>query len=125
MVGKEYVPLFDYFAERKKDGCFRVLGATFVTSDTGTGIVHAAPAFGEEDYKVCVKNKIIRPDDPPMPLDANGRFTEKVSDYKGIYIKDADKLIRAELKKRGRLLHDNQLKHSYPMCWRSDTPLIY
>jgi isoleucyl-tRNA synthetase len=78
LVGKEYVPLFNYFIDKKADGCFRVLGANFVTADTGTGIVHAAPAFGEEDYKVCVKNKIIKPDSPPCPLDANGRFTEKV-----------------------------------------------
>jgi isoleucyl-tRNA synthetase len=61
-----------------------------VTSDTGTGIVHCAPAFGMEDYKVCLKNKLIQPDNPPMPLDENGRFLAPVKDYLGIYVKDAD-----------------------------------
>jgi len=62
LVGIEYEPLFDYFLERAKDGCFKVLSGPFVSKDAGTGIVHLAPGFGEDDYKVCVKNGIIRPE---------------------------------------------------------------
>lgn len=62
--------------DRKKDGCFRVFTAAFVTSDAGTGIVHCAPGFGEEDYKMCVKEKIILPDNPPVPLNEGGKFTK-------------------------------------------------
>jgi isoleucyl-tRNA synthetase len=62
LVGKEYEPMFDYFSERAQDGCFRVLGANFVTGDAGTGIVHCAPGFGADDYKVCLKAGIIRPE---------------------------------------------------------------
>lgn len=83
LEGIEYVPLFDYFEERRKDGCFKVLTGDFVTADTGTGIVHIAPGYGEEDYKVCCKNKIIRADDPLDPLDANGFFEDSVTDFKG------------------------------------------
>lgn len=78
LVGVEYVSLFDSFEELRGQGCFRVLSGDFVTSDSGTGIVHCAPAFGAEDYKVCLKNKIIKADNPPCPIDANGRFTDKV-----------------------------------------------
>ncbi len=61
-MGKAYEPMFDYFADREKDGCFRVLSGAFVTSDAGTGVVHCAPGFGADDYKVCVKSGIIRPE---------------------------------------------------------------
>ena len=125
LIGIEYVPLFDYFEERRKDGCFKVLGADFVSSDDGTGIVHIAPAFGEEDYKVAIKYKIIRTDNPPCPIDDNGHFTDVVTDYAGMYIKDADKQIMIDLKARGRLLSNTKVKHRYPFCWRSETPLIY
>ena len=121
----EYVPLFDNFESKRSEGCFRVLCGDFVTSDTGTGIVHCAPAYGEEDYRICTKYKIIKPDSPLDTLDDNGYFTDKVPQFKGMYIKDADKDIKKELKERKRLIHEAQIKHSYPYCWRSDTPLIY
>ncbi len=117
--------MYPYFEKRREDGCFRVVCGDFVTSDTGTGIVHVAPGFGEDDYKVCVKNNVIKPDDPPVPIDDNGFFTAEVSDFKGIYVKEADKLIRKNLKERHHLLIDSSVKHNYPFCWRSDTPLIY
>lgn len=61
--------MFDFFAGRKKNGCFKVQLADFVTDDSGTGIVHCAPGFGEEDYKLCVSKTIIHPDNPPVPID--------------------------------------------------------
>ena len=75
-----------------------MIAADFVTDDAGTGIVHCAPGFGADDYKACVKLGIIKPDDPPVPVDDKGMFTDKIPDYKGIYIKDADKEIRKALK---------------------------
>lgn len=81
LEGTEYIPLFDYYEDRRADGCFRVLCGDFVTNDTGTGIVHTAPAFGAEDYKIAVHYKIIKPDDPPCPVDENGLFTAKVKEY--------------------------------------------
>ena len=84
LEGIEYTPLFDYFEkERRPDGCYKVLCGDFVTSDTGTGIVHIAPGYGEEDYKISIENNIIKPDNPLDPLDANGFFTEAVHDFKG------------------------------------------
>ena len=125
MAGWEYEPLFPYFESLREKGCFRVITAEFVTSDTGTGIVHTAPGFGEDDFYACCKAGIIRPDAPACPVDDNGVFTDPVTDFKGMYIKDADPLIKEYLKKTKRLLASATIKHSYPYCWRSDTPLIY
>lgn len=94
LEGLEYEPLFDYFMDLAKDGCFRVLMGEYVTADAGTGLVHCAPGFGEEDFTICVKNKIIHPGNPPCPVDSNGRFTTPVLDYKGMHIKDTDPLIK-------------------------------
>ncbi len=121
----EYVPLFDNFESRRSEGCFRVLCGDFVTNNTGTGIVHCAPAYGEEDYRICKKYNIIKPDAPLDTLDDNGYFTDSVPHLKGLHIKEADSDIKKDLKKRKRLIHETQIKHSYPFCWRSDTPLIY
>ncbi|KAF2493178.1 hypothetical protein BU16DRAFT_619543 [Lophium mytilinum] len=126
MVGWEYEPLFDYYKEEFKEVGFRVISATYVTADSGVGIVHQAPAFGEEDYKVALDNGVInesRP--PPNPVDDAGRFTSVVSDFAGQHVKEADKGIIKHLKASGRLVVDSQITHSYPFCWRSDTPLIY
>ncbi|KAL6854967.1 isoleucine--tRNA ligase [Amphichorda felina] len=126
MLGWRYQPLFDYFYEDFKDVAFKVLNATYVTADSGTGIVHQAPAFGEDDYNVALAAGIItenRP--PPDPVTDNGHFTARVSDFEGMHVKEADKHIIKYLKGTGRLVVDSQLKHSYPMCPRSDTPLIY
>ncbi|CAD8078640.1 unnamed protein product [Paramecium sonneborni] len=125
LVGIEYVPLFNYFLERREQGCFRVLAANFVTSNDGTGIVHCAPGFGEDDYKACLKVAIINPSDPLVPIDSSGRFLESVKDFSGMYVKDADKEIRKVLKNNGRLIKDGEVKHNYPYCWRSQTPIIY
>ncbi len=75
LVGKEYEPLWGYFGERRQHGCFRVLPAEYVTADAGTCIVHTAPGFGADDYRLCVQHGLIKPDTPPVPIDESGHFT--------------------------------------------------
>ncbi|PKY30130.1 isoleucyl-tRNA synthetase [Rhizophagus irregularis] len=119
MKGWEYIPIFDYFVSQFKGRGFIVLNDTYVTDDSGTGIVHQAPAFGEEDYRICLENKIITEDGfLPCPVDEQGRFTQEVADFAGIYVKEADKNIQKILKQKNRLIIQSQLKHSYPFCWR-------
>ena len=119
------MPLFNYFEAEYPNG-FHVVTERYVTDDSGTGIVHQAPAFGEDDYRVCMANNIItKGEGVPCPIDPNGRFVQPVSDFVGQYIKEADKAIKAHLKKAGRLVNEGVLVHSYPFCWRSETPLIY
>jgi len=126
MLGWRYEPLFDYFYEEFKDVGFRVVNATYVTSDSGVGMVHQAPAFGEEDYNVAMKAGVISEKHlPPNPVDEKGCFTSEVRDFAGQHVKVADKAIIKYLKATGRLVVDGQITHSYPFCWRSDTPLIY
>eukprot|EP01128_Nolandella_sp_AFSM9_P000140 TRINITY_DN1022_c0_g1_i1.p1 TRINITY_DN1022_c0_g1~~TRINITY_DN1022_c0_g1_i1.p1 ORF type:complete len:1101 (+),score=353.70 TRINITY_DN1022_c0_g1_i1:405-3305(+) len=125
LVGKTYTPLFDYFAPEYKDRAWKVLSDTYVTSDSGTGIVHQAPAFGEDDYRVCLAAKVIEKTVLPCPVDADGNFTEEVTDFKGMFIKDADKPIIKMLKAKKRIVNVANIRHSYPFCWRSETPLIY
>lgn len=121
LLGLRYEPLFNFFADRVGHPAFRVIASDHVTTETGTGIVHMAPAFGEDDYLACQKSGI------PIvsPIDDDGMFTSEVPDYAGKRVKDADKEIIAEIKKRGRLFKQDTLVHSYPFCWRTDTPLIY
>ena len=89
-------------------------------------IVHQAPAFGEDDYRVCLAAGVIgKGIDIPCPVDQDGNFTDEVPEFKGRYVKEADKDIMKLLKERGRLVKADSIKHSYPHCWRSDTPLIY
>mmetsp|Transcript_8452 Transcript_8452/g.14175 ORF Transcript_8452/g.14175 Transcript_8452/m.14175 type:complete len:487 (+) Transcript_8452:1128-2588(+) len=105
--------------------CFRVVAGKFVTSDAGTGIVHCAPGFGEDDYAVCVENGLVEPGQVPMPMDDDGRFTAKIADFQNLPFKEADPLITKNLKDRGRLVSTGTIVHSYPFCWRSQTPLMY
>uniref|UniRef100_A0A8D1N2L5 isoleucine--tRNA ligase n=1 Tax=Sus scrofa TaxID=9823 RepID=A0A8D1N2L5_PIG len=126
LKGKKYKPLFDYFVKCKENGAFTVLVDNYVKEEEGTGVVHQAPYFGADDYRVCVDFNIIQKDSPPVcPVDASGCFTEEVTDFAGQYVKDADKNIIRTLKEQGRLLIASTFTHSYPFCWRSDTPLIY
>ncbi|KAH7654805.1 Isoleucine--tRNA ligase protein [Dioscorea alata] len=123
LVGKEYVPLFEYFAEFSD--AFKVVADDFVKGDTGTGIVHLAPAFGEDDYRVCVEAGIVQEGEGLIvAVDADGCFTERISDFHGRYVKDADKDIINAVKAKGRLVSTGSMVHSYPFCWRSDTPLL-
>ncbi|KAF2114605.1 tRNA synthetases class I-domain-containing protein [Lophiotrema nucula] len=126
MEGWKYEPLFDYFYEEFKDCGFKVVNATYVTADSGVGIVHQAPAFGEDDYKVAVEYGIVTDTRPPVnPVDDAGNFVEAVTHFAGQNVKKADRDIIKHLKGTGRLVVDSQIMHSYPFCWRSDTPLIY
>jgi len=125
LVGMKYEPLFPYFSERAGKS-FKVVADSYVSSDDGTGIVHQAPAFGEDDYRVCIGNGVVtKGEEIPCPVDFNGRFTSEVTDFQGRYVKEADNDICAALKAKGRMVIKDQYTHSYPFCWRSDTPLIY
>ncbi|XP_032368663.1 isoleucine--tRNA ligase, cytoplasmic [Etheostoma spectabile] len=126
LKGKKYVPLFQYFAKCGEQGAFQVVMDNYVKEEEGTGVVHQAPYFGADDYRVCTEYKIIQRDQAPIcPVDASGCFTSEVTDFAGQYVKDADKNIIKLLKEKGRLVNASSFKHSYPFCWRSDTPLIY
>ena len=127
LVGKRYQPLFDYFKDDENSGEYwRVLSDNYVTDDAGTGIVHQAPAFGEDDYRVCLKHGVIQKGkDLPCPVDGNGLFTDQVPEVKGVHVKEADKTLIEMLKAKGNLVQKDSLDHSYPFCWRSNTPLIY
>lgn len=126
LAGIQYEPLFPYFANWKNDGCFKVITADYVSNEDGTGIVHIAPGFGEDDYQACLKNKLIQKDGKIVcPIDDNGCFTSEVPDYQGVYVKTADKAIMERLKKEGKLIKSGTIAHNYPYCWRSDTPLLY
>ena len=124
LIGLKYVPLFPYFASITT--AFRVIGDSYVTEEGGTGIVHQAPAFGEDDNRICVAQGIIgKGEDLPCPVDSNGRFTNEVPEWEGQNVKVADPSILAHLKTTGRMIRQESYVHSYPFCWRSDTPLIY
>jgi len=119
LEGREYQPLFRFCQVDKKG--FYVIPGDFVTTEEGTGIVHIAPAFGEDDYQVGQKF------DLPIlqPVDKGGRFTEEVEPFKGEFVKDADPEIIADLRERGFLYKEERIVHSYPFCWRCDSPLLY
>lgn len=126
LKGKKYKPLFEYFIQCKENGAFTVVVDGYVKEEEGTGVVHQAPYFGADDYRVCMDFNIIQKDSVPVcPVDASGCFTAEVTDFAGQYVKDADKHIIRWLKEKGRLIHSTTFQHSYPFCWRSDTPLIY
>ena len=122
LVGKKYLPLFPYFNELKAEGAFTVFADDYVTSDSGTGIVHQAPAFGEDDFRVMKANGVST---VVCPVDMEGKFTDEVTDFTGVYVKDADKHIIKRLKESGNLYLQEVIVHSYPFCPRSDTPIIY
>ena len=118
LAGKKYKPLFPFFAERN---AFRVILEESVSIEDGTGVVHSAPGFGEVDFFACKREGI----EAVCPVDSNGRFTEEVPTWQGVLVKDADKDIAKDLKARGLLFYQGTIRHRYPFCWRSDTPLIY
>lgn len=126
LEGSRYEPLFLYFAslavnEDGSEGAFRVFTADFVSTEDGTGIVHTAPGFGEDD------NKVFKGTGVPTvcPVDAECKFTKEVPDYAGRFVKECDKDIIERLKQEGKLVKKEQILHSYPHCWRCSSPLIY
>ncbi len=133
-LGAHYEPLFPYFAqyedpaacaEKSKqkctDGAFRVFVDGYVSTEDGTGIVHNANGFGEDD------NRVMKGSGIPVvaPIDAECKFTKEVTDYAGVFVKDADKDIIARLKAEGKLVKRETVNHQYPHCWRCGSPLIY
>ena len=133
-LGAEYEPLFPYFDYLKdpakcseethqpcEKGAFRLFNADYVSTEDGTGIVHIAPAFGEEDNKVFAGSGIPNVE----PMDAECKFTSEVSDYAGRFVKECDKDIMERLKKEGKLVKRDTVVHQYPHCWRCGSPLIY
>ena len=121
LVGITYEPLFPYFKETAEQNAFRTYPGDYVSTEDGTGIVHIAPGFGEDDQRILKGTGV-----PTIcPVDAECRFTEEVPDYKGIFVKDADKAIMERLKAEGKLAKRDQILHAYPHCWRCSSPLIY
>ena len=118
LVGTRYTPPFDFFVGR--DNAHQVLTADYVTTEDGTGVVHIAPAFGEEDKAVTDAAGI----EVVNPVDAQGRFTAQVPPYEGFQVFDANIPIIADLKAAGLLVRRDSYEHPYPHCWRCDTPLI-
>ncbi|MGQ9505846.1 MAG: isoleucine--tRNA ligase [Thermogutta sp.] len=141
LVGRPYVPPFDYYYRRDgerqgrlRDGgqeyiAWRVVGADFVTIDTGTGVVHQAPAFGEVDYEVLLaeQQRFVEGEGPPLicAVAPDGTFTAEAPDYTGRWVKDCDRDIIRQLRQSGALFHFEQYVHEYPFCWRAENdPLI-
>jgi isoleucyl-tRNA synthetase len=119
LVGRRYRPLFDFFADHP--GAFTVLAGDFVSTTEGTGVVHLAPGFGEDDQRVCEANGIA----VVVPVDERARFTDAVPDYAGLQVFDANARVIADLKAAGVVVRHETYLHSYPHCWRTDTPLVY
>ncbi len=122
LLGLRYEPIFPYFEGEEERGAFVVVMDDYVTTDSGTGLVHQAPAFGEDDYRVL---KAAGIEAFANPVTLRGTFTDEVTDFAGQYVKDADKGIIQHLKETGALYVQDVIQHSYPFCYRSDTPLIY
>ncbi len=116
---QEYIPLFDFYKGDKK--AFYVTCDNYVTLTDGSGVVHIAPAFGEDDANVGRNYNL-----PFVQMvDDRGKFTAETGDLQGIFVKDGDKLVIEKLKEKGLLFKELMFEHSYPYCWRCDTPLLY
>ncbi|HMB98193.1 MAG TPA: isoleucine--tRNA ligase [Balneolaceae bacterium] len=121
LIGWIYNPVFDYaLKEHPKESAWRVISADYVTTDEGTGVVHTAPAFGADDFESCKKNDI------PMfnPVDRDGRFDEKITEFAGQWFKEADKEIARAIKEKGLMYKHETYLHNYPFDWRKGTPLM-
>src|SRR5665213_1758016 len=122
LIGRTYAPLFPFFADKKREGAFRVVPASFIETGEGTGVVHMAPAFGEDDLNVGVKEGLPVVD----PVDLEGNFTELAPPYQGKNVFVANKDIIRDLKAiPGVVIRHETYDHSYPHSWRTDEPLIY
>jgi isoleucyl-tRNA synthetase len=130
LVGRRYRgPVFTLADSGPAKG-FEVLAGDFVTTEDGTGLVHMAPAFGEDDYRVGAENGLFDPTDAASlynPVGLDGKFTDRVSGFEGRFVKDPEvtKALIANLDARGLLFREQVYEHSYPHCWRCGTPLLY
>lgn len=122
LLNLKYEPLFNHIEDEVDENCYQILAADFIESGTGTGLVHMAPAFGEDDHQLCQKHNIST---LYCPINNQGEFDASIPRFEGMYIKDADKIILKELKEQSRVFSHDVIEHSYPFCPRSDTPLIY
>jgi len=118
LLGAEYQPLFPVKTEKR---AYFVIAGDFVSLKEGTGLVHIAPAFGEDDMEAGKKNDLA----VILNVDQTGKFKEEVKDWAGLWVKDADPLIIEHLKKRNLLLREELQEHDYPFCWRCSSPLLY
>ena len=119
LVGMHYTPLYEF--EKLNGDAYKIVADNYVTMEDGTGIVHIAPAYGEDDNRVCNANGL-----PFINLvNSQGKFVDGMGDWSGLFVKDADKLIIRDLKDRGQAYAVIPFEHSYPFCWRCDTPLLY
>ena len=123
LIGLTYEPMFKYFENLKEKGAFKILSGEFVSTEDGTGIVHIAPGFGQDDFEACRSYDENFP--VVCPVDEAGKFTNEVSDYEGKQVFETNEPIMQWLKANGLLVKKEQYTHSYPFCWRTDTPLIY
>ena len=122
LLGISYEPPFPHFAEERERGAFRVIAMDEVTTEDGTGMVHTAPAYGEADFHAMRAAGIESLVDP---IDLEARFTDAVPEVEGLHVKAADAVLIDLLRDNGVLVHSGTIIHSYPFCWRTDTPLIY
>ncbi|MBN1325630.1 isoleucine--tRNA ligase [Candidatus Falkowbacteria bacterium] len=122
LLNWEYEPIFDYFKKLDRKAYY-VIEGDFVTTEDGTGIVHIAPAFGEEDMEIGRKYNLP----VLMTVDSEGKFKSEVKDWAGVFVKDADLKIMEYLKDKNILISgiNDKIEHDYPFCWRCDSPLIY
>ena len=121
LLGNKYLPIFDYaLQEYDIEQAWKIIPASYVTIDDGTGIVHTAPAYGADDFEACAKEQI------PMfnPIDRDGCFTDQVPEFKGQWFKEADKGIIKAIKKKGHMFRHETFEHNYPFDWRKGTPLM-
>jgi isoleucyl-tRNA synthetase len=123
LVGRRYKPMFEFLVDQMADApaAFTVLGGDFVSTEDGTGVVQVAPSHGEDDYDVCTAAGIP----VVLTVDDRTRFTSTVPRFEGLQVFEANKPILRELRKRGMLVRQDSYTHSYPHCWRCDTPLVY
>ena len=125
MLGWTYEPLFSYFLDKKSEGAFKIVAADYVGAQEGVGIVHTAPAFGEDDYWTCKKNNI------PFvnPVDEKGKFTEEIIDFYTVEneknVIEMNPLVIRYLYEKNKAVADGTIMHNYPHCWRCKRPLIY
>ncbi len=118
-VGRRYAPLYDFFADTPN--AFQVIGADFVSTEDGTGVVHMSPGHGEEDQNACNAVGI----ETIVPMDQHGQYTAAVPTWAGMHVFDANPLVIRDLKDRGRVVRHESYDHSYPHCWRCAKPLVY
>ena len=119
LIGQKYRPLFDYYADLDKN-FFQVLAGDFVTTESGTGIVHIAGGFGEDDYNLISEHGL----QPIVHVEMNGNFKSEVTDFAGKYVKGQDQNVAKFLEQKGLFFSGENYRHSYPHCWRTDTPLL-